>query len=268
MKTHIVIPIGIGAPGTPVQKYLEQSVESILRQTSKDFILTVAADSNIPERCKDYLESRGVEIKWFEPYSFFKKGGIFKKIVDTWKEKESKYVAFLHYDDVWNEKKLQVQVDLMEEKNLLGSYSEVFLMNENNEYAENDYSFPSLNKHTVGTRTLAFAHSCIVNKEALFNSGFLETEEKWSEQYYDKYKIGFEDIWAVFVHRLKLVEKAGGAKLFWRTHDKSVSNTFTEGSELVANLREAASYNPNDIDNSDWKSQYINLIKQIQNSYL
>jgi hypothetical protein len=266
MKTHIVIPIGVGTPGTPVQTYLEQSVNSILNQSSQDFILTVAADTNIPDRCKEFLESKGVKIKWFETFSYFRKGGIWKKIFDTWKEEDTKYVAFLHYDDLWDSEKLKIQVDLMESKSLAGSYSEVMIMDDQSRYNPNDYSFPALTRETVGTRTMAFAHSCIINKEALFNGGILETEDKWSEHYYDKFSIGFEDIWAVFVHKLKIVERATGAKMFWRTHDMSVSNTFRAGNDLVTEQRDAISYNPNDIDPSNWRAQFNDIIAQIRST--
>ena len=144
MKTHVVIPIGIGAPGTPVQEYLENSVNCVLNQTSQDFILTVAADSNIPERCKEFLEKNNIQVKWFEPYSYFRKGGIWKKIFDTWKETDTKYITFLHYDDAWNLEKLEIQTRLMESQNLEGSWSESYICNKNLEVYWGDCAYPEL----------------------------------------------------------------------------------------------------------------------------
>ena len=86
MKTHIVIPIGVGAPGTPHPEYLRDSIESVLNQSSPDWILTVASDFNVSDEVKNLLsEYKGkVNVKWFEPFSFFRKGSIWKKIWDSW----------------------------------------------------------------------------------------------------------------------------------------------------------------------------------------
>lgn len=149
MKTHIVIPIGVGAPGTPIQDYLEASVNSILEQTSTDFILTVAADTDIPDRCKKFLEEKNIEVKWFSPHTYFRRGGIWKKIFDTWKEKTTENVAFLHYDDLWDREKLEIQHEVIR-TGKKSCWSEVYMIDRNGAVTTGDNSWNELSIETVG----------------------------------------------------------------------------------------------------------------------
>jgi len=259
MKTHIVIPIGVGAPGTPVQKYLELSVNSILSQTNKDYVLTVAADSNIPDRCKEFLESNNIEIKWFEPYSYFRKGGIWKKIFETWKEKDTELLAFLHYDDYWQESKLEIQTKHIVESNLSGSWSEVFILNGENNVMTGDCSLMELNKQSVGRRTSGFGHSVVISRKELFSSGILEYEDLWAAN--------FEDVWALFIHKIKNLQKSKGAKFFWRNHNLNISNTVNENAEFVKEQRKLTMYSLEDTLKDADSMQIHALYKQTLDLY-
>ena len=53
----------------------------------------------------------------------FRPGGIWKKITDQWQEVESEYVAYFHYDDLWDTTKLAEQVALIESRALNGCYT-------------------------------------------------------------------------------------------------------------------------------------------------
>jgi glycosyltransferase involved in cell wall biosynthesis len=260
MKTHIVIPIGIGAPGTPVQEYLEKSVNSVLSQTSKEFILTVAADANVPDRCKKFLEEKKIEVKWFEPFTYFRKGGIWKKIFDTWKDKDTKYLAFLHYDDLWDFDKLRIQVEKMESENLEASWSEAYIMDNSGIPISHDCSFHSLSKETVGSRSIAFAHSVIVSRDSMMNSGILDHESLWAAN--------FEDVWAFYIHKIQNVSKAPGAKFYWRNHSLNISNTVNENAEFVKEQRYHTAYSLKEtLADSDKISMY-NLSEKIRLQYL
>lgn len=234
MITHIVIPIGVGAPGTPVQSYLEQSIESIKRQTCDKYILTVAADTNIPDECKNYLHLNEINVKWFEPFTYFRKGGIWKKIFDTWKSIDSEYVAFLHYDDLWDSNKLEIQLNDIISKKLEGNWSETYIINDCNDIVSSDCSLNELTIDTVGMRSVAFAHSCIISKNSILNSGILDFEDEWSAN--------FEDVWALYVHKIKNVEKSIGAKMYWRNHSMNISSTVREDAEFVKQQRASTNY--------------------------
>jgi hypothetical protein len=218
MSTHIVIPIGVAATGTPVPHLLEKSIDSILNQTSKDYILTVAADSNISDEAKAILKDRGVRVKWCDPHSFFAAGGIWKKISDCWKDVDSKYVAFLHYDDIWHPDKLLVQTQVMEDEGLNGSWSEVHVIDDNGNLVSGDQAhWNEFTRGTLGSKTMAFAHSVIVKRDEFLNSGILQFENMWSPC--------FEDIFAIYLHKIGKMHKAHGAMLYWRSHQMSMSST-------------------------------------------
>lgn len=218
MKTHIVIPIGVSQPGTPVLSLLEKSIDSVLSQTSSEYVLTIASDSNVSDECKALLEKKNVQVKWFEPASFFRRGGIWKKIVETWKDSDTKYLAFLHYDDLWDSAKLETQILAMEQEDLNCSWSEVYVIDEKDNVVSSDCShIYQFDKNTMGKRTLAQAHSVIVKRETFFTSGIIEYQDRWSPV--------FEDLFLVFCSKGGKNRKVNSAKFFWRNHDMNMSNS-------------------------------------------
>ena len=58
-KLQVVVPIGIGAPGTPVQKFFEDGINSLLSQT-EPVDICIAADENIPDRIKDFITEKNL----------------------------------------------------------------------------------------------------------------------------------------------------------------------------------------------------------------
>jgi hypothetical protein len=244
MKTHIVMPIGVSQPGTPVLSLLEQSIDSILSQTKKDFIFTVAADENVSDECKKLLSDKGVDVKWFSPASFFRKGGIWKKISETWKTTDTKYLAFMHYDDLWDSSKLEVQIDLMEKENLNSSWSEVYVIDSSSLIVSQDCSsILETSRSRAGHISLAQAHATILNRESFFNSGIFEYEDRWSPV--------FEQLLVLFCHKMKSGKKANGAKFYWRNHDMNMSNSILTDSrwkDLMSEQRIIGEYAENDVN--------------------
>ena len=224
MKTHIVMPIGVSQPGTPVLDLLEKSIDSIQRQTSSNYILTVAADSNVPEDCKKLLVKKGVDIKWFESASFFRKGGIWKKISETWKTTDTKYLAFMHYDDLWDSKKLEMQVQRMEEEGLNSSWSEVYIIDSDGNIVSTDCAhIQEFDIYSAGKKTVAQAHSMIVKRDSFFDSGIMEFQDKWSPI--------FEDLFILFCNKIGKGKKIEGSKFFWRNHAMNMSNSILSDSK-------------------------------------
>jgi len=224
MKTHIVIPIGVASPGTPDPILLKKSIESIIRQTSKDWILTVASDSNVSEEVKEILHSYPIKIKWFEAFSFFRKGSIWKKIWDCWSEEETTFIAFLHYDDVWHENKLEEQVHLMERENLKTSTSKVFQIDENDKVISEDLSYTQYAK----------CHSMIIRKKALEKSNLLKKFDQWAAY--------FEKILMEEVNNIGDFKRSDNAIFFHRVHRKSITNTVSENAEFVKHQTSVTGY--------------------------
>ena len=218
MKTHIVIPIGVSQPGTPVLSLLEKSIDSILNQTSREFQLTIAADENVSDECKKLLEKKNVEVMWFPTASFFRRGGIWKKISETWKTTDTKYLAFLHYDDMWHSQKLEIQVKEMEASKLAYSWSETYVIDNNTNVVSGDCSFvEKFDTTNIHVKTLGLAHAMIVNREDFFSSGILEFEDKWSPVW--------ENLFILHMQRSGKGKKVPGSRFFWRNHDMNMTNS-------------------------------------------
>lgn len=273
MSTHIVIPIGVAHPGSPFPHLLIKSINSILQQDSHDFILTIAADSNVPDEIKKILEEKEASewygrfrIKWFSPHSFFAPGGIWKKITDCWKEVDTKYVAFLHYDDLWHKEKLHRQVNAMERENLLGSWSSTYIIDGNDNLVSGDVaSWSHFTASTVTSRTPAFAHSIIVNRDAFFNCGIMKYEMKWSPL--------FEELYTIYMHKIGQMRKVEDAIFYWRSHENNMTSTVLQPNNIYQDIvemqRQEAKY-PNEDVTSDHHFVVRDIqeeIRQIQMQY-
>lgn len=242
MSVHIVMPIGVGAPGTPVPELLEKSISSIVHQLPttpgySDATLTIAADSNIGEDAKYVLRNYSLlaKIKWFEPFSYFRKGGIWKKIFDVWKSSDAEFVAFMHYDDLWHCDKLRKQIDFIKANNLDGAWSEVYEIDGNDTVRGGDKAcWNECSIGTVGQGAPAFAHSVLVRRNSILNCGILDYEDKWAAN--------FETLFAIYMHKIKNAKKCPGAKFYWRNHGLNISNTASENSQFVQDQRDATSY--------------------------
>jgi hypothetical protein len=216
-KLQVVVPIGIGAPGTPVQKYFEEGINSLLAQTTP-IDICIAADENVPDRIKDFIKEKNLNVKWFGTNSFYKKGGIWTKLFDTWQESDSEFVAFMHYDDLWDKDKAKLQLEHIESLKMNGSWTETYYIDGDSKITSGDCAFiTEFTKETIGKRSAAFAHSFIVNKEKLMNSGILASYDKWTAI--------FEDVWVLYMGSIGNMKKTVGSKFFWRNHDMNMSNT-------------------------------------------
>ena len=231
---QVVVPIGVGAEGTPVQKYFEEGIESLLSQ-SVPVDVWIAADSNVPDRIKEFIEKKNLNVKWFDPFFFYRKGSIWKKIFDTWKESDSEYVAFMHYDDVWEIDKALLQTETMTRESLEASWSEVYVIGESSEIKSGDVAhFQRLDIDNWNSRTVAFAHSTIVRRDSIFSSGILEHENDWAAT--------FEDIWILYLRTFQNAHKVTGALFFWRDHSMSLTQTGREEAKFVQEQRAVTNY--------------------------
>lgn len=244
MKVHVVIPIGVSTPGTPVMDLLRRSVRSVKEQTYRDFSLTVASDENVSEECKQFLLSENIDIDWYSPASFFRRGGIWKKISESWKKRESDYVAFLHYDDLWDSRKLEFQVPFMDKKALNSSWSETYVIDDNGRVVSGDLaSWEKLAPQNVGSRTVALAHSCVVRKSSFFESGIMQYEDSWSPV--------FEDLFSLHLHVMGKGEKAVNSKFYWRNHTMNMTNSMFSDprwKSLMEEQRIVAEYSDSEVN--------------------
>jgi len=232
-KTHIVIPIGVGAPGTPHPEYLRDSIESVLNQSSPDWILTVASDSNVSDEVKNLLsEYEGkVNVKWFEPFSFFRKGSIWKKIWDSWEDEDSKYVAFLHYDDIWHQDKLRDQVKLLETTDFKVATCKVFQIDSTKNVISQDLS----------SGYYAICHAMVWKKDCLKSTNLLKRYDEWAAY--------FEKVLIEEMLNAGSYTRCDSAIFYHRSHDKSITSTMHENADYVKEQTTQTGYTLRDMYN-------------------
>jgi hypothetical protein len=263
-KLHVVIPIGVSSPGTPIPEFLLNGIESLKEQTLDTILITVAADENISDECKQVLKDTGVNVEWFPEYSYFTKEGIWGKIFRCWEKYDSQYVSFLHYDDLWESNKALNQITFIEENNLDGCWSKVFLINDNNEITSGDsMSINELSANSVGYLIPWMCHSTLIKKDTILNSGILDYREKWN--------CDFEWLYTVFLHKIKNLKKCEDAIFLWRQHENQVSHAqginMKEDNEHVKEQRELIGYSFDEtMEDSKFVMDNVNL-EQIKNLY-
>jgi len=263
-KLHVVIPIGVSSPGTPIPEFLLNGIESLQSQTLKDILITVAADENISDTAKQILKDTNVNVEWFSPYSYFTKEGIWGKIFRCWEKYESKYVSFLHYDDLWEANKALNQISFIEENELEGCWSQVYLIDDNNNIISRDSMMISeLSAESVGHLVPWICHSTIINRKTILESGILEYREKWN--------CDFEWLYTVFIHKIKNVRKCNDAMFFWRQHSNQVSHNkgenMKEDNDHVKQQRALIGYSFDEtMEDSRYVMENVNL-QQIKDLY-
>lgn len=256
----ITIPVGVSSPGTPVIPYLKACLNSLNNQkTSYKYKVVIASDSNVSKEAMDCMLESGFDIQLYEPFYYMRRGGIWKKIYDQWSNFETKYIAWSHYDDIWGDNKIHSQISLMENNNLEISWSNVQIIDKNNNIVSpNVLHHEKLNKQTLKTgKPYAFCHATIFKKTALYETGILDKIEKGSAIY--------EDIQYIYSHKLKGM-KDNNSTFYHRQHQDSVSNNFNIEKEYMVEQRIIADYSLEQVLKDAEDLNMHNVIEEIKKS--
>jgi len=115
------------------EKYLAESIESVLNQTIKDIELIIVDDASIDKSrtiIEDY-QKRDARIKVF----FHKQNeGIAKTINDAIAHTSGDYIAFTASDDVWMKHKLEKQINVLKNLDEVVVWSDGVVIDENSQF--------------------------------------------------------------------------------------------------------------------------------------
>jgi glycosyltransferase involved in cell wall biosynthesis len=216
---HVVMPLGVGAPGTPVLRHLRSSLEAMARQTHRDFRLTVAADEDLPAPARALIEAYGAELAWYPVGTYFAKGGIWKKVTDHWQATESGFVAYLHYDDLWALDKLEQQLAFIAEHELEGAYCRGVQVDDDDVIRSDDLALPALDPAAhAGLHPGAWVvHALLLRRDTILRSGLMEHEQRWAAV--------FEQLFFLYVLKIGRVAKCPTTTFFYRDHPATITNT-------------------------------------------
>lgn len=123
------IKVSVVMPAYNCQKYIEEAIESVLRQTMTEWELIIVIDSSTDstaDKVRQYIGDQRISYVENE----VNLGVAASRNIGVSLAK-GKYIAFLDADDYWLKNKLEIQVKLMEEKNAVLSSVARELMNEN-----------------------------------------------------------------------------------------------------------------------------------------
>lgn len=105
------------------EKFIRETLDSILKQTYKNFEVLITDDLSKDKGPKIVLEyqKKDSRIKYFK---LSKNSGAAVARNNSIEKSLGKYIAFLDSDDIWKENKLEKQIDFMEKNNYLFTYTE------------------------------------------------------------------------------------------------------------------------------------------------
>lgn len=127
--------ISIITPSYKSEKLIVQTIESVLKQTYKNWEMIVADDVS-PDNSNDIIEEYIKKDSRIKLIKLEKNSGPAIARNRAIREAKGRYIAFLDADDLWRPDKLEKQIKFMEEKNCALSYSSYETMTEEGKFLD------------------------------------------------------------------------------------------------------------------------------------
>lgn len=134
--------VSIITPMYNAGKFIKYTIDSVLNQTYKDWEMIVIDDCSTdegPQIVKSYMEN-DKRIKYVKVES--NKGVSHARNIGL-KKATGQFIAFLDSDDIWNNTKLEKQINFMMQKDCAISFTSYELINEKNEKMNKIVNVPS-----------------------------------------------------------------------------------------------------------------------------
>lgn len=122
--------VSIITPSYKSAKFIAQTIESVLAQTYQNWEMIIIDDCS-PDNSKKIIEGYCKKDSRIKLIKLEKNIGPANARNEGIKQANGKYIAFLDSDDIWLSQKLEKQISLIEEENLLLSYSSYHTIDEN-----------------------------------------------------------------------------------------------------------------------------------------
>lgn len=122
--------VSVVVPCYNCEKYIEETINSILNQTFSNFEI-LAVDDLSTDNTAHILEKLRKMDKRIKYFKLTKKGGATGARNKALREAKGKYIAFLDGDDLWKPQKLEKQIKFMEDNNIYFSYTNYEKIDEN-----------------------------------------------------------------------------------------------------------------------------------------
>ena len=212
-KVSVIIPTYNGQS----KGFLGEAIESVLAQTYKNFELFVIDDGS-QDKTKSFCEKYSCDKRFF--YFHQKNSGVAAARNFGIKKSSGQYICFLDDDDVWDEKKLEIQTKFVLNKSLgdFGlCYTPLEIITKSGartariqaNYACGNVYFQMLVENLVNCTS-----SVMVSKKVLDDVGLFKKDLSYAEDY---------DLWLRVAKKYSLYSVPGRPLVFYREHDANVS---------------------------------------------
>ena len=141
--------VSVIMPAYNTEKYIKESIDSVLNQTYKNLELIIINDCSTDNTEKKINEFKDKRIKYIKNT---KNSGAAISRNKALQEAKGRLIAFLDSDDIWMPEKLEKQIDFMIKNNYYFSYTK---------YEEIDGNSKSLNKVITGP--------AVINKKKMYD---------------------------------------------------------------------------------------------------
>lgn len=115
-------------PAYNCEKYIAEAIESVIKQTYKNWELIIVNDASTDDTEK-IIKSYQEKDKRIKLISLTENQGVANARNTAIQNSEGRYIAFLDADDYWEKEKLQEQITFMKNKNITFSYHDYKLLN-------------------------------------------------------------------------------------------------------------------------------------------
>tara|TARA_B110000438_G_C15654896_1_gene581207 strand:+ start:124 stop:966 length:843 start_codon:yes stop_codon:yes gene_type:complete len=173
------------------QKYIKETINSIIDQTYKNWEIIIIDDGSTDDTSniiKNYIK-KGVKLKYF----YQKNKGFAYSRNFAIKQSSGEWIAILDHDDICNKNRLEVQVKNIINNpkcNLFFSNIEMFSdnsipVNKFNKHLEKDgFNIKELNLSAVNARNNLIEHGCfITTSSVIFNKNIIGDDIKFDDKY-------------------------------------------------------------------------------------
>lgn len=160
--------VSIVMPAYNAEKFIEESIKSVINQSYKNWELLVINDCS-KDFTQEIIKKYCLKDKRIELFNQERNSGVVEARNKGIQESKGKYIAFLDSDDLWEEKKLEIQIKYMEEKELVITYTSYSHINEEGDFIKEIIVPESLNYSEALRGNQIGCLTVIVNKNKVEN---------------------------------------------------------------------------------------------------
>jgi glycosyltransferase involved in cell wall biosynthesis len=201
----------------PQKSWIEETLESVLGQTFRNFEVIILDDGSSPP-LRELLEDKYLnheKVKYFRE----KNGSFTKSTNSAIKKARGSYISPIGDDDKWDKDKLKKQVSVAKSKKADVVFTEFSKIDENGEIIEDGEKLPSENRHyKLKMGCYPCYESSLIKEELIRDLGYMSKDFNIVSDY---------DLWFRVWPRSK-IEFIKECLVSKRDHTENISNTSNE----------------------------------------